>query len=61
MAKLSEAISIDEIAASIPGRIHQVLEPHVSSTPGGVALVEEGTSWTYRELDRSVSETAAAL
>jgi len=61
VAKLSEAISIDEIAAEIPGRIHQVLEPHVSSTPGRVALVEEGTSWTYRELDRAVTDIAAAL
>ena len=61
MAKLSEAISIDEIAAEIPGRIHQVLEPHASSTPGRVALIEEGTSWTYRELDRAVTDTADAL
>ena len=61
MAKQSEAISLAEIAAEIPGRIHQVLEPHVSSTPDRVALIEEGTSWTYRELDRSVTDIAAAL
>ena len=61
MAKQSEAISLAEIAAEIPGRIHQVLEPHVSSTPDHVALIEEGTSWTYRELDRSVTDIAAAL
>ena len=61
MAKQSEAISLAEIAAEIPGRIHQVLEPHVSSTPDRVALIEEGASWTYRELDRSVTDIAAAL
>ena len=61
MAKQSDAISLVEIAAEIPGRIHQVLEPHVSSTPDNVALIEEGTSWTYRELDRSITDIAAAL
>ena len=61
MAKQSEAISLGEIVAEIPRRIHQVIEAHVSSTPGRVALIEEGTSWTYRELDRSVTDIAAAL
>ena len=61
MAKQSEAISLAEIAAEIPGRIHQILEPHVSSTPDNVALIEEGASWTYRELDHSITDIAAAL
>jgi long-chain acyl-CoA synthetase len=61
VAKQSEAISLVEIAAEVPGRIHQVLEPHVSGTPDRVALIEEGTSWTYGELDRSVADIAAAL
>ena len=61
MAKQSEAISLVEITAEIPRRIHQVIDSHVSTTPDRVALVEEGTSWTYRELDRSVTDIAAAL
>jgi non-ribosomal peptide synthetase component F len=61
VAKQSDAISLAEIAAEIPGRIHQVLEPMFSSTPDHVALIDEGTSWTYRELDRSVTDIAAAL
>ena len=61
MAKQSEATSLVEIAAEIPGRIHQVLDPHVSGAPDRVALIEEGASWTFRELDRSVADIAAAL
>ena len=61
MAKQSEAISLVEIAAESPRRIHQVLETHVSSTPDRVALVEARASWTYLELDRSVTDIAAAL
>ena len=55
MAKQSEAISLVEIAAESPRRIHQVLEANVSSTPDRVALVEARASWTYLELDRSVA------
>ena len=61
MAQQSEAISLAEIVAEIPPRIHQILDPLVSSTPDGIALIEEGTSWTYRELDRAVTDIAAAL
>ena len=61
MAKQSEAISLVEIAAESPRRIHQVLEANVSSTPDRVALVEARASWTYLELDRSVTDIAAAL
>jgi len=55
VAKQLEAISLVEIAAESPCRIHQVLEAHVSSTPDRVALVEARASWTYLELDRSVA------
>jgi long-chain acyl-CoA synthetase len=61
VAKQSEAISLVEIAAESPRRIHQVLEAHVSSTPDRVALVEARASWTYLEFDRSVTDIAAAL
>jgi len=61
VAKQSEPIDLAEIAAEIPDRIHQVADGHVSSHPERVALVEEGVSWTYRELDRSVADIAAGL
>jgi long-chain acyl-CoA synthetase len=61
VAKQSEAIRLVEIAAENPRRIHQVVDTHVSSTPDRAALAEEGTSWTYGELDRSVADVAAAL
>jgi long-chain acyl-CoA synthetase len=60
VAKQSEAISLVEIAAESPRRTHQVLEANVSSTPDRVALVE-ARAWTYLELDRSVTDIAAAL
>jgi acyl-CoA synthetase (AMP-forming)/AMP-acid ligase II len=61
VAKLSEAISLAEIADEVPGRLHQVVDGHVSKSPDHVALIEEGASWTYCELDRSVADIAAAL
>ena len=61
MAKQSEAIGLAEIAREVPGRIHQVADPHVSSTPNRIALIEEGASWTYRKLDRAVADIAAGL
>jgi len=61
VAKQSEAISLADIAADIPRRIHEVTDIHVARFPDRVALIEEGTSWTYRELDRAVADVAAAL
>ena len=61
MAKLSKATDLAEIAAGLPSRIHQIADEHVLNSPDRVALIEDGASWTYRELDRSVTEIAAAL
>ena len=61
MADWSQAIDIDEIAAGLPRRIHEVTARWVAETPDHVALVEDGASWTYRELDRHVAEVAAVL
>jgi long-chain acyl-CoA synthetase len=61
VAKQSEAISLAEIAREVPSRIHEAADPHVSNTPDRVALIEEGSSWTYRELDRAVADIAAGL
>ena len=61
MRKQSEAIDLAEITAVLPRRIHEVADRHVANSPDRVALIEDGASWTYRELDRSVAEIAAAL
>src|SRR2546421_12419125 len=58
---MSEAIDIEEIAAGLPRRIHEVAARHVSETPDHVALIEDGASWSYRELDRQVTEIGASL
>ena len=60
MTNQSEAIDLAEIVTGLPSRMHQVAE-HVAESPDRVALIEDGSSWTYRELDRSVQEIAAIL
>jgi len=61
VAKLSEAIDLAEIAAGLPGRIHEVIDLHVAESPDRVALIEDGASWSYRDLDQRVSEIATVL
>src|SRR5215475_276206 len=50
-----------DILASLPNRIHQVFDRHVAATPDSVALVEDGETLTYRQFDRAVAGTTAAL
>ncbi len=61
MAELSETIDLDEIAFGLPRRIHEVTASPVAKAPDRVALVEDGASWSYRDLDQRVSEIAAVL
>jgi long-chain acyl-CoA synthetase len=61
VAGLSGAIDIDEIAAGLPRRIHEVTAGHVDNTPGQIALVDDVVAWTYRDLDRRVTEIATVL
>src|SRR6267378_6206079 len=61
MAKLSEAIDLAGIAAGLPSRIHEVIDRHVACSPDRIALIEDGASWSYRELDRSVADIAVGL
>ena len=61
MAELSEAINLDEIAVGLPRRIHDVTAGQVAEAPDRIALVENGASWSYRDLDQRVSEIAAVL
>lgn len=57
MAKLAEAIDF----AGLPGRVHEVIDRHVVESPESIALIENGSAWSYRELDRSVADIATAL
>jgi long-chain acyl-CoA synthetase len=61
VAELSQAIDIDEIALGLPRRIHQIPTHHVAKTSDQIALIEDGACWTYRDLDRHVSEIATVL
>nr|WP_249811633.1 AMP-binding protein [Bradyrhizobium sp. 197] len=45
----------------MPRRIHDVTADHAADAPDRIALVEGGVGWSYRDLDRRVSETAAVL
>jgi long-chain acyl-CoA synthetase len=61
VTEVSEAIEIDEIAALLPGRLHTVMDRFVQETPDYIALVEDGSAWSYRELDKHVREVARQL
>lgn len=61
MAEVSQAIDIEEIAASLPRRLHAVMDRYVTETPDHIALIEDGVSWTYRDLDRHVRDVAHSL
>jgi long-chain acyl-CoA synthetase len=54
-------IAAVDVLASLPARIHQVLDHYVTVTPDRPALIEDGASLSYRELDRAVNATADAL
>ena len=61
MAELSEAINLDEIAVGLPRRIHEVMARQVAKARDRIALVEDGASWSYRDLDQRVGEIATVL
>lgn len=61
MAELSEAINLDEIAVGLPSRIHEVTARQVADAPDRIALVEDGASWSYQDLDQRVREAATVL
>jgi acyl-CoA synthetase (AMP-forming)/AMP-acid ligase II len=61
VVELSEAISLDEIAAGLPSRIHDVTAGPAAEAPNRTALVEDGASWSYRDLEQRVGEIATVL
>ena len=50
-----------EILEGLPNRIHAVMDRYVAATPDRLALVDDSTRLTYRELDQSVRRVAEAL
>ncbi|MGY3606893.1 MULTISPECIES: class I adenylate-forming enzyme family protein [unclassified Bradyrhizobium] len=61
MTILERAAPAAEILANLPNRIHEVIDRHVAATPDRTALIDDGGSLTYRELDRAIGGTADAL
>jgi long-chain acyl-CoA synthetase len=57
VAELSEAINLDEIAVGLPSRIHKVTARQAAEAPNRIALVENGASWSYRDLEQRVVGT----
>jgi acyl-CoA synthetase (AMP-forming)/AMP-acid ligase II len=54
-------MDIEAIATAPHGRIHEVMDRYVAEIPDHAALIEDGTVWSYRDLDRHVREVAAHL
>jgi acyl-CoA synthetase (AMP-forming)/AMP-acid ligase II len=61
LAEPAEAIDIAEILARLPSRIHRVMDQFAENTPHQPALVEDGATWSYSELQHAVRQIAAAL
>jgi long-chain acyl-CoA synthetase len=53
--------TIEDIMASLPRRLHEVMAPHAAASPDRVALIEDGAKWTYRELDNHVCQATEHL
>lgn len=61
---MAEAENVDRAAAilrTLPSRIHRVVDPPALQSPDRVALIDDGTSWTYRQLQAAIGATADAL
>jgi long-chain acyl-CoA synthetase len=50
-----------EILKTLPHRIHEVTDAHVVASPDRMALIDDNTTLTYRELDRAVGSAVDAL
>jgi long-chain acyl-CoA synthetase len=61
VAQVSQAIDIEELAASLPRRLHAVMDHYAAETPDHVALIDDEMAWSYRELDKHVGEIAHQL
>jgi acyl-CoA synthetase (AMP-forming)/AMP-acid ligase II len=57
-----QGIDIDQIAASLPRRIHEAYSSALTKAPDSIALIDDdGASWSYRELHICVQDAADQL
>jgi long-chain acyl-CoA synthetase len=56
-----QEIDIDQIAASLPRRIHEAYRSALTKAPDSVALIDDGGPWSYRELHIRVQDAADQL
>ena len=61
VAQMSQEIDIDQIAASLPRRIHQAAGHRLAETPEHIALIDDAGAWSYGELDAHVRDVANQL
>jgi AMP-binding enzyme len=61
VAEFTQTIDIDQLAICLPQRLHLAAERHIAEAPDRIALIEDGRSWTYRELGRNVGDIADRL
>jgi acyl-CoA synthetase (AMP-forming)/AMP-acid ligase II len=61
LMELMQEMTVAEILAGLPRRIHEVIDRYVQETPDRLALIEDGRALSYRELDQVVREAADAL
>jgi long-subunit acyl-CoA synthetase (AMP-forming) len=61
VAELSKAINLGEIAVGSPRSIHDVTARQVTEARDRIALVENGASRSYRDLELRVREIATVL
>lgn len=61
MTEFSQTIDVDQLAASLPRRLHLVAERYLAGASDRIALIEDGRSWTYGDLGRNVREIADHL
>ena len=57
----SVALLQSKLARGLPNRIHEVTARQVAKARDRIALVEDGASWSYRDLDQRVGEIATVL
>jgi long-chain acyl-CoA synthetase len=56
----STQVAIESLEG-LPNRIHEVMDRHVAAMPDRLALIDDKTRLTYRELDQAVSGVAETL
>lgn len=61
MANAADAIDVADILEDLPERLHLVMDRAVAQTPDCPALVEDGLTWSYRQLSDSVQQIASEL